>query len=200
MSRRAATLGLIALLGFGTTACAADPGTPSALPPQLESIRPTMSPPAGSSAAPAPAGFREVTGEHFSIAVPPGWEDAEPGRSGMAAVVKPAGVEKTLLGVVVDDKPDSGVIEQSKVTEVGLRSKGGTQVTRSEVEWPGARRAVMMDWRQKVGGPEGDELRYRQLFLEVNDTLLVTVVGAAPTAAFDDSGIVAAIETFRATA
>ncbi|MFT3875688.1 MAG: hypothetical protein QM708_04605 [Propioniciclava sp.] len=195
MKRRMVCLGLVTAVGLGVTACA--PGG-ERLPDRLEEIRPTQVLPSPTAAA--PGGFQQVAGDHFTLSIPSGWAEAPVGNSPMQKVYKAAANERMLLGIVVEKQPRSGVIEQSKVTEVGLRSRGGTGITRSEVAWPDAERAIILDWRQKAGGPQAPELRYRQLMIEVNPSLLVTVVGAAPVDDFEESGILAAIETFRAKA
>lgn len=196
--RRVVTLGLVAVVTFGMTACSPNPPGPSPLPERLESIRPTQTPPAQATPAAAPSGFQEVSGEGFTMSIPPGWAEAPQGNNPLQVIYQSPDDKQTLLGVSVEKNPSSGVIEQSKVAELGNRSKGATGAVRSEVAWPGAERAVMMEWRVKVGGPEGPEFQYRQLMLEVNSSLIVGVVGMAPAAEFDESGIAAAIQTFRA--
>ncbi len=196
--RRVVTLGLVAFLGFAVTACSTTPAGPSPLSPELEAIRPSQSPPAQASPAAGPNGFSDVAGDGYTMSIPPGWTEAPRGNSPLQAIYRSPDDERTLIGVTVDKDPQSGAIAQSKVAEAGNRSKGATDAVRSEVSWPGAERAVMMEWRLRVGGPQGPEFRYRQLMIEVNPSLLVSVVGMAPTSEFDESGIAAAIQTFRA--
>ena len=196
--RRVVTLGLVAVVSLGVTACSPSTPVPPPLPPELEAIRPSQFPPAQASPTAAPNGFQAVSGEGFELSIPPGWAEAPRGNNPLQAIYQSPDDKQTLLGITVEKNPPSGIIAQSMVAEAGNRSKGATNAVRSEVTWPGAERAIIMDWRVKVGGPQGPEFRYRQLMLEVNSSLIVSVVGMAPVNDFEASGIAAAIQTFRA--
>jgi len=194
---------LVALVGV-VSGCGGDDAATD-LPPRLESIRPTDTPPPSSTPIPSPPlEFRAVKGEHYTISVPAGWEEETiPPRSedGVPATLfHPTGATPSSpirLGVVVDNQAVSGAIEQSQVLAVQKGVSEATGLTRSEVTWPGARRAVIVQWEEKQGGPQGATVRTRQLFAELNDKVIVNVVAMAPVDEFATSQLVEAMGTLR---
>ena len=92
------------------------------------------------------------------------------------------------------------VVEQSYVLEATKRTLGqAADVSRSDVVWPKASRAVLVQWTENVPTSAGRTVptRYWQLNAQVNKKLILIVVGFAPAAEFDASRVGDVVRTFR---
>lgn len=172
----AATLGAVVVTGCGSTE------NPS---PIDTFTLPTDTPTAPITPLdPVPIDFRSVTGPGFTLAVPSAWEATQPTSSSgepsyfFEDSTQPAG--KPVAALVVKQAPsDSGAFEQSTLLVTSLRDFGATEINRSEIDWPKAEHAVLVDWNETPGGASEPQHR-RQLFLEDSAGGLISVVVAAP--------------------
>ena len=92
------------------------------------------------------------------------------------------------------------MVEQSYAIEVSKRTlNGATDISRGEVEWPGAQHAVLIQWTQDVPVGQGEVVptRYVQLNVQVDPKLILAVVALAPVADLEASAIRAVVSTFR---
>lgn len=177
--------------------------TPSSqpLPSRLERIRPTATAPSWlTHSGTTPLDFRRHHGTHFTIAVPAAWREqtltAPEGQVAPVVFDQPGTeAEQTVrLAVVVDEKPKADAIEQSQVLAVSKAAAGVTDFVRAEVPWPGAVRAVFVDWTESLGG-DGGTLRTEQLMVQVSADRIVNVVAVAPAPVFDSTKLRDALVT-----
>ena len=104
------------------------------------------------------------------------------------------------VAVVRDVDPVSDVEEQSYAIEVSKRAlEGVTDLSRGDLEWPGAQRAVLVQWTQDVPVGQGKVVptRYVQLNVQVKPGLILAVVALAPAADVESSAIRSVVSTFR---
>lgn len=104
------------------------------------------------------------------------------------------------VAVLREPEPAQDPIEQSYALETAMRTvDGATDITRSEVAWPDAERAVLVQWTQGVptGAGESVATRYWQLNAQVSGTPILVVVGFAPVAEFDRCEVDDIVRTFR---
>lgn len=195
-SQRLGTTVALIVLATAITACSSSDGGAD-LPAAAKSLMPTA--PAATSFTPlatTPLNFRPLTGTGFKIQVPAAWKDnvvpatTKDGVPGVAA--REEGRDPALpvgVAVVVDNQPSSDAISQSDVLATAKSSLGQVRdVKRSMVKWPATQYAVLVSWTET---PQGTADRYRveQLFAQVSPELIVNVVGKAPAADFEKSGI-----------
>lgn len=175
------------LLAAGTSVLAACGSSDDALPARLERIMPTDVPTPGlTPKSETPVESRVVRGPRFTLSIPSGYTEAElpssdesirsfgydvPGRR----PERPARV-----GVVVEDPAEVEVIEQSQVLAVSKSTMTGGEVRRSRLQWPGAIRAVLVDWVETHPGGPDLPYRTRQLMLQATPNAIVNVLGVAP--------------------
>lgn len=175
------------------------------IPADLQSITPSATP--TSTPAPAsqsPHGFRSVAGDRWKLSFPAAWKDTiqQPTEEGALPVSvitdesQPSGTY-VRLAVVPDADPASDVIEQSHVLEVARKAGGAEDVVRSSVEWPGAQRAVVVEWVDSPRGGAGPPESYltRQMMVQVDKDLIVNVVALAPRDAFAETQLDEAMAT-----
>lgn len=191
-------LAAVALL-TGCTGSASD----SDLPPRLESIRPTETPsPAFAHSATARIDAREVTGDGWSIQVPAKFEEQTvPGAEGTTTyrwIAPAAGAQPPLVAVVTDAKPRADAIEQSKTLEITTEIDPKVKVTRSELAWPGAQRAVLLQWTAPQQGSAGGVTTW-QLMVQVDSGLILNALAIAPEADFASLKLAEVLSTFTPT-
>lgn len=170
-------------------------------------ISPTDTPSVTMTKAPSvPVGFRTVTGRNYAISVPGQWTEAtvppvlEGGPTGLAFDEPGLSPDAPVrLGVVVDVKPRANAYEQSQALQLQKIAAGVTDFRRSEVPWPGAQHAVLLEWSEAPGGSSGASFRTQQLMAQVSPTLIVNVVGVAPSDTFATTQLDKAISTLTLT-
>lgn len=194
-----ALLAVCALLA-GCTGSAGD----GDLPPRLESIRPSESPSPGfAHDAGAQIDAREVAGDGWTIQVPAEFEEQTvPGAEGTTTYrwIAPAeGAQPPLVAVVTDARPKADAIEQSKTLEIATELDPEVEVTRSELQWPGAERAVLLQWTAPQQGAAGG-LTTWQLMVQVDSGLILNALAIAPEADFASLGLAEVLSTFTPTA
>ncbi|WP_068402707.1 hypothetical protein [Kribbia dieselivorans] len=196
---KAATVCLVAALAL--SGCASD-SQAEALPPS-SAARPSTPPPTPvEPVTSAPLEFRTINGAHFTLSVPGGWREVvtkptegTPGtwvytqRSAPAAT--PIGV-----GIVVDDQPKADVFQQSMALEIAKKVEEVKDFTRSEITWPGAEYAVVMEWTEPTAGTKPVYRRTRQIMAQVNPGLIVNAVAVGEAKDFKDSDLLLALSTF----
>lgn len=197
--RHAVTLLAVGVLLAGCTGSASD----SDLPPRLESIRPSESPsPVFAHSAKTQIDARQITGAGWTIQVPAKFEEKTgPGAGGTTTytwISPAAGAQPPLVAVVSDPKPRVDAIEQSKTLEITAELDPKVKVTRSELAWPGAQRAILLQWTEpKQGLPDG--LTTWQLMVQVNSGLILNALAVAPPADFATLGLAEVLSTFTPT-
>jgi hypothetical protein len=196
------TLLIAALL----TACSSNS---TALPSDSNSaFRPTGTPSAAfAPVADAPRDFRRLAGVGFSLDAPSAFtEQRGTSKNGQPTLTlrQPSSVAELPSAVVVirDVKPAQDVVEQTYALEVSKRALGAKDVVRSETDWPGAQRAVLVQWTEDVavGGDQRVPTRYTQLSVQTGPTLIFAVVGLSPVADAATSQVETVVRTFRPTA
>ena len=170
------------------------------LPPRLESIRPSETPsPSFAHDATEQIDAREVTGDGWSIQVPAKFEEQTvPGAEGTTTyrwIAPAAGAQPPLVAVVTDAKPQADAIEQSKTLEITTELDPTVEVTRSELEWPGAERAILLQWTAPQQGATSG-LTTWQLMVQVNSGLILNALAIAPEADFASLGLAEVLSTF----
>lgn len=159
-----------------------------------------------------PRDTREVTGDGFTLHAPSVFQRRDTTDSPRAGLVlerpSSSGSLPARLVVVRDAHAKNDVVEQAYAAEVTMRTtKGVTDVLRSDVVWPGARRAVLLQWTQDVPVGEGTSgetasgrttrARFWQLNTQGEGDLIYAVVAVAPVDDFEASGVGEVLRTFR---
>jgi hypothetical protein len=195
------TAGVLLLL----TACGSGSDKEAKLEPRLQRMVPTQAP--AVSVTPRtgqPAETREVKGKYFSMYVPASFrEKSVPQANGEQMVFfdapssKPASPVR--VAVLGDSTSRATAIEQSYTLEMAKKSEGAKGFTRSTLKWPGAQRAILLQWTvTPPGALSTDEAqRHWQIMAQVNDHLVVGIIALAPAGEFDTSGLAKIVETFR---
>jgi hypothetical protein len=194
----AVTVGLL----MSVTACSTGPT--HKLEPRLQRMVPTERPTLAVTARSGqPAETRLVSGKFFSMYVPANFQEKlVPMANGekMSAYDAPSSKPATpvRVGVIPDPNPKKTMLEQSFDVELLQTAKGMKNLTRSTVEWPGARSAILLQWLETPsGGSTDNPQRNWHIMAEVNDHLIVNVIAFAPADEFDTAGLPKIFETFR---
>lgn len=172
-----------------------------------EASRDAPEPDAGTATAFGPVappdGFAEVSGEGFTLAAPPGFtpERGTSSRNGEPTLVlnAPQG-DGAVVGVVRDVDPPSDALQQAMVLEDKTRLVDkATDVRREEIDWPGAQKAVLVQWtvQDQRQGASPQPFRTLQLLVQVNEGLILSVVATAPASTFEQSQVATVLRTFR---
>ena len=128
-------------------------------------------------------------------------EQTVPGAEGTTTyrwIAPAAGSQPPLVAVVTDAKPRADAIEQSKTLEITTELDPKVKVTRSELEWPGAERAILLQWTAPRQGATGG-LTTWQLMVQVDSGLILNAVAIAPEADFASLGLAEVLSTFTPT-
>ena len=152
-----------------------------------------------------PRDARTVTGTGFSLRAGSQFQQQDRTSSNgepMLVLEHPSAVPEVPARVAVlrEPEPRADVVEQSYALEVAKRSlDAATDITRSPLTWPGARRSVLVQWTQPRPTSGGDSVlvRYWQLNAQLEGGLILAVVGYAPRAEFDTSGVPAVVQSLR---
>jgi hypothetical protein len=203
-SRRIPHSNVVALLAVGAfLAGCSGSANDGDLPPRLETIRPSESPSPGfTHSARTQIDAREVAGDGWTIQVPAKFEEQTvPGAEGTTTyrwIAPAAGSQPPLVAVVTDAKPRADAIEQSKTLEITTELDPKVKVTRSELDWPGAQRAILLQWTQPQQGTTGG-LTTWQLMVQVNSGLILNALAIAPDADFASLRLAEVLSTFTPT-
>lgn len=179
--------------------------------PEEERVNPSNSQmqPTGTPTPPVtPAGissqWRTVEGPDFTIGVPGSFEEeivtASNGTKMYVFDAPRTDDEDTSLqrvAVLRDEKPDQDVIQQSFVLDEMQSVDNEDEVERSEVTWPGAERAVLVQWTNPVGGADGERRETWQLMAQINPDLILNVVALGDAETFDQSELPTILSTFK---
>jgi hypothetical protein len=192
---------LVLVLTLG--ACSSPPNTvPSDEKPAFKAGGTPV--PAVSALLDPPRDYRVVQGTGFSIQAPSTFQQQVTKSSNgepMLVLRRPSSVLALPSSVVVlrDVNPKQDVVEQAYAVEVSKRGLGATDIVRSDLTWPGARRTVLVQWTQQVqtGGGTTVPTRYSQLSAQIDDGLIVVVVALAPAADLKTSAVETVLRTFR---
>ena len=162
----------------------------------------TLTPPV--SPAAISSQWRTIEGPDFTIGVPGSFEEeivtVSNGTKAYVFDAPRTDDEDTTLervAVLRDVKPKQDVIEQSFVLEEMQSVNNEDEVERSEVVWPGAEKAVLVQWTNPIGGAEGERQQTWQLMAQINDDLILNVVAIAPEKSFDSSQLPEILATFK---
>jgi hypothetical protein len=197
----ALTAGVLMVL----TACGSGSDKEAKLEPRLQRLVPTETP--AVSVTPRngqPAEARQVTGKYFSMYVPANFQEKSvPQANGEQMVFfdapssKPASPVR--VAVLGDSTSKATAIEQSYTLETAKKSEGAKGFTRSTLKWPGAQRAILLQWTvTPPGALSTDEPeRHWQIMAQVNEHLVVGIIAVGPEGEFDTSGLAKIVETFR---
>lgn len=162
-----------------------------ALPARLERIKPTDIPTPPITPRPEPPlESRLVRGPQFTLSIPAAWTDATirgpQGQTGYAYDADGRPPERPVrVAVVIDDPAESDSIEQAQVLVVAKKALGVEEVRSSLLTWPGAERAVLVDWVETASGSEV-AFRTRQLMVQSGPRVIVNVLAVAPADEFED--------------
>ena len=204
-SRRIPHRNVVAVLAVGALlAGCSGSDSDGDLPPRLESIRPSETPsPSFAHDATEQIDAREVTGDGWTIQVPAKFEEQTvPGAEGTTTyrwIAPASGEQPPLVAVVTDAKPRADAIEQSKTLEITTEIDPKIKVTRSELEWPGAQRAILLQWTAPQQGATGG-LTTWQLMVQVDSGLILNALAIAPEADFASLKLAEVLSTFTPTA
>ncbi len=150
-----------------------------------------------------PNGFAEFTGEDFTVFAPAGFNvERRTSRNGEPLLVLTGPqADGTVVGIGRDVEPGADAIEQSMVLEKKTRLLDqASDVSRDTVEWPGAERAVLLQWTapdQPEGAATPVPFRTVQLFAQVRKGLIINVVATAPVTSFEQAQVATVLRTFR---
>lgn len=199
--RASATIILI----VGAAACSSPDSTPGQnVQPSQSSTQSTGS--ASPTVAPTaiPSQWRTVKGEDFTIGVPPSYKEevftASNGTKGYAFDAPSSDNDDETLervAIIRDEKPATDVIEQSVVLEEMQSIENDDPVIRTELEWPGSERAVLVQWTNPMEESEGQRRQTWQLMVQINPDLIINVIAIAPVETFVDSDLSQVLATFK---
>ncbi|WP_338749376.1 hypothetical protein [Janibacter alittae] len=179
--------------------------------PEEENVKPSQSQmqPTGTPTPPVtPAAissqWRTVEGPDFTIGVPGVFEEEiVTADNGTKAYVFDAPRTKDddnsleRVAILRDEKPKQDVIQQSFVLEEMQSVDNEAGVERSEVTWPGAEKAVLVQWTNPVGGADGKRRETWQLMAQISPDLILNVVALGDADTFDDSELPTILATFK---
>lgn len=197
---------LAVLLSVGLAACSsADPEEDKV--ETSSHMQPTGTPTPPVTPAPISSQWRTVKGPNFTVGVPASYEEEiveasngtkayafDAPRSGGGADTP--GLQR--LAILRDEDPTSDVVQQSFVLEEMKSVDAKADVTRSEMTWPGADKAVLIQWSDPVGGSDGARRETWQLMVQVTPKLILNVVALGPIETFEDSDLPKMLATFTA--
>ena len=189
-------------VALGTVACGG-PSSDSGLPERLQQITPTESPsPVFTHSDKTQIDARQVRGDGWTIPVPAKFEEqTAPGAKDTTTyrwIPRTAGEQPPLIAVVTDKDPRVDAIEQSKTLEVTTETDPKITVSRSEVPWPGAQRAILLQWTAPQQG-SGERITTWQLMVQVDSRLILNALAIAPETVFAEQKFAEVLSTFTPT-
>lgn len=200
-SSRLVVVALCAVLSTATAGCSAPPESTAP-----EQMRATAKPsPALAPADAPPKDFRTLSGKGYTVSAPSAYQaTTTTSRNGQPSLLlkRPSSVTAlpATVAVIRDVDPVSDVVEQSYAIEVSKRALDGvSEMSRSEVAWPGAQRAVLLQWTQDVAVGAGTLVptRYVQLNVQITEALILAVVALVPVVDVERSAIRSVVATLR---
>lgn len=189
------------LLAVAAAGCSGPPDSPAP-----EQMRATAAPsPALAPADPPPKDFRTISGAGYTVSAPSAYQaTTTTSRNGEPSLMlkRPSSVTAlpATVAVIRDVDPTGDVVEQSYAIEVSKRALAGvSEISRGELTWPGAQRAVLLQWTQDVAVGDGTVVatRYVQLNVQVTESLILAVVALAPVVDVEGSAIRSVVATLR---
>ncbi len=152
----------------------------------------------------APAQWRSVKGPNFSISVPPSFRETTSRASNETDMYffdaprsTKTDTDVVRIAVMRDEKPASDALQQSYLLEDMQSVKNKSQVRRSEIEWPGAETAFLVQWFQPVAGSDGVRRDNWQLMAQVNPELILNVIAVAPEGTLEEHNLDEIFATFK---
>ena len=212
MSAHRLRLVAAALLVMTCTACggASSSNSPSSDSAQKgDSQRSVMEPTGTPSPSVRPQdtlgrGARRIQGKGFTIAADSAFQQSQRTSSNgepMLVLEHASHVPQVPARVAVlrEPNPKQDVVEQTYALEVMKRTATkATDVARAKISWPGTQTTVLMQWTENLQTSAGPvPVRYWQLSAQVDEKLILVVVGFAPRQDFDGSGIADVVESFK---
>lgn len=202
---RPSAVAVTAVLLVTMAACSSSDETPEETVKSSQSqMQPTGTPTPPVAPAQVSSQWRTVEGPDFTIGVPGVFEEeVVTADNGTKAYVfdapRTAGVDTSLERVAIlrDEKPKTDVIQQSFVLEEMQSVDNEDEVERSEVTWPGAEKAVLVQWTNPVGGSEGKRRETWQLMAQIDSDLILNVVAIGDADTFDESELPKILATFK---
>ncbi|GGL39820.1 hypothetical protein H9L10_13525 [Phycicoccus endophyticus] len=200
--RAARVVVLVGVLSLLTAACSSGSADDD-LPEKLRKITPSESPSAplvhdGTDSLTD----RTVSGDGFTMQVPADFEEQSPTtRSGSTTyrwLKSVQGRQPPIIAVVTDPDPRSDAIEQSKALEISLEADPDVEVVRAPVTWPGAQRAILLQWDQPQPGSD-EVVTTWQLMAQVSPDLIMNALAVAPRGEFQDLDFDKILATFTLT-
>lgn len=180
-----------------------DPEEESVNPSQSE-MEPTGTPTPSVTPTAVSSQWRTVEGPDFTIGVPGSFEEeivtADNGTKAYVFDAPRADDGDTSLqrvAVLRDVKPKQDVIQQSFVLEEMQSVNNEDEVKRSEVTWPGAEKAVLVQWTNPVGGAGGQRRETWQLMAQIDSNLILNVVAIGDADTFEESELPTILATFK---
>lgn len=200
----ASALGMVSAAALALTLAACGTDDEPELSPAEQRMLPTEEPEQGVLPSDtAPRDSREVEGEGYSFAVPADFQQRDETSSNgepMTVLERPSSQPDLPVRVVVvrDAEPEQPALEQSYTLEVTKRNLGGEDIVRTQVDWPGAQSAYVTEWTEhQQTAQESVPVHFMQLMVQVDETLILNIVGSAPAGDFEGSGIDEMVSTFR---
>lgn len=152
-----------------------------------------------------PPGFSEIKGRGFTLFAPAPFTPEQRTSSNGEPLLRlntPGGGDNQFVAVVRDMNPRADASDQSTVLEGNRRDVDrATDVSREEIEWPGARRAFLVAWtvQKRLTASDSSTVSVRtvQLITQVDDNLILAVLAVSPLESFDQSQVGNVLRTFR---
>ena len=182
--RRRLTVAALSVLVTVAVAGCTGSSSDGDLPERLQKITPSESPsPVFAHSAKAQIDARQVQGDGWTIQVPANFEEqTAPGTNESTTyrwIPPTAGQQPPLVAVITDKDPRADAIEQSKTLEVTTETDPKVEVSRSQITWPGAQRAILLQWTAPQQG-SGKNVTTWQLMVQVNSKLILNALAIAP--------------------
>lgn len=203
--RRRCVIAVTTALVVTMAACSSSDETPEeTVNPSQSQMQPTGTPTPPVAPAQISSQWRTVEGPDFTIGIPGSFEEeivtASNGTKAYVFDAPRADDEDTSLervAILRDEKPKTDVVQQSFVLEEMQSVNNEGEVERSEVTWPGAEKAVLVQWTNPVGGAEGKRQKTWQLMAQINPDLILNVVAIGDADTFDETELPMILATFK---
>lgn len=147
-----------------------------------------------------PINYRVAEGTGYRVGVPGSFEERSAEFAGGLTAHQwtephPGTAVRSAITVVREPHPVADANRQGAALEQRLR-EDGIEVERVGLDWPGARSAQLVSWREALRGSGGQARQIHQLLVQVETGPIYSVVVFAPEDAYDTSGLPRALTTF----